>query len=127
MAEVSGAWLGTYWQGDSQTRFEITFVQAGNTITGRVLDDGPLGEAQLSGSVTGRRIEFSKRYVTQGGAAAIAYTGTIDENETFMAGTWSIRGDGSGRWEAHRNSDDLMADLKARMEKKTSLVGAAEA
>ncbi len=125
MADISGAWLGSYWQGDSQTRFEVTFVQAKNTLTGRVLDDGPLGEAQISGDVTGRGISFSKRYVITS-IHVIHYSGTISEDETFMSGTWTIKGNGSGRWEARRNSDDLMAELNARLAKQTTLAGVAE-
>lgn len=125
MADISGAWLGSYWQGETQTRFEATFVQAGNALTGRVLDDGPLGEAQLSGDVTGRSISFGKRYVTTA-IHMIHYSGTISEDDTFMSGTWTIQGNGSGRWEARRNSDDLMAQLKTRMAKQTALAGVAD-
>lgn len=125
MADISGAWLGSYWQGETQTRFEVTFVQAGNTLTGRVLDDGPLGEAQLIGDVTGRSISFGKRYVTTA-IHMVQYIGTISEDDEFMAGTWSIQGNGSGRWEARRNSDDLMVQLKARMAKQTTLAGVAD-
>lgn len=125
MADISGAWLGSYWQGEAQTRFEVTFVQAGNSLTGRVLDDGPLGEAQINGDVTGRSISFSKRYVTTA-VHSINYSGTISEDEMFMSGTWSIQGRASGRWEARRNNDDLMAQLKARMAKQTALAGVAE-
>ncbi|MEB3211015.1 MAG: hypothetical protein VKL39_06650 [Leptolyngbyaceae bacterium] len=125
MTDISGAWLGTFWQEGAQTRFEATFVQAGNSLSGRILDDGPLGEAQVSGDVTGRRITFSKQYVTSH-PYAIAYTGTITEEEDFISGTWSMNSGGSGRWEAHRNSDNLMEQLRARMEKKTALAGVAE-
>lgn len=125
MADINGAWLGSYWQGGGQTRFEVTFVQAGNTLTGRVLDDGYLGEAQISGDVTGRNVSFVKQYINKS-THAIHYSGTISEDETFMSGTWIIQGYDSGRWEARRNSDDLMTQLKARMEKRTALAGVAE-
>ncbi|MGA1355681.1 MAG: hypothetical protein ACO35Q_03260 [Prochlorothrix sp.] len=49
MADLSGSWLGTYWQLGNPTRFEATLVQGGNSLTGNILDDGPLGEAQLTG------------------------------------------------------------------------------
>ncbi len=29
MADVSGAWLGTYWQQGNPTRFEATLIQGG--------------------------------------------------------------------------------------------------
>ncbi len=122
MADISGTWLGTYWENGTQTRFEATLVQAGNSLSGRILDDGPLGEAQISGDVTGRRISFSKKYVTST-PYPISYTGTVAETEDFMSGTWSIAGNGSGRWEAHRNSDNLMQQLRERMAKETELAG----
>lgn len=63
MADVSGSWLGTYWQNGNPTRFEVTFVQAGSTISGSILDDNPLGEAQAAGEVIGRTIQFAKQYL----------------------------------------------------------------
>lgn len=125
MADISGAWLGTYWQNGNQTRFEATFVQSGNTLTGRILDDGDLGEAQLQGDVTGRSITFKKQYLTSL-PFPIYYSGTISEDEDFMSGTWSIERQGTGRWEARRSGTDLMAELRERMAKQTSLVGVAE-
>lgn len=64
MADVNGLWLGTYWQEGIPTRFEATLVQGGNTLSGRVLDDNYLGEAQIEGEVVGRTIHFTKRYLT---------------------------------------------------------------
>ena len=125
MADISGAWLGTYWADGTQTRFEATLVQAGNSLSGRILDDGPLGEAQVNGDVAGRSISFSKQYVTTA-PYPIYYTGTISETEDFMSGTWLIEGSGSGRWEAHRNSDNLMEQLRERMARQTALAGVAE-
>jgi hypothetical protein len=34
MADLSGTWLGTYWQQGDPTRFEVTFIQSGNTLSG---------------------------------------------------------------------------------------------
>lgn len=113
MADLSGSWLGTYWQDNEPTRFEMTLVQAGNTLSGRVLDDGPLGEAQLSGSVTGRSLSFTKQYLTKSGSA-INYDGTVAEDENHISGRWVISGRFSGPWEARRNSDNLLAELKQR-------------
>ena len=63
IANLSGTWLGTYWQQANPTRFEVTFVQSGNTLSGNILDDNYLGEATLSGEVIGRKISFAKRYL----------------------------------------------------------------
>ncbi len=108
MIDLSGAWLGTYWQRDTPTRFEVTLVQGGNTLSGSILDDGYLGEAQLSGTVAGRHVRFVKRYLAQS-QPSIDYTGTVSEDGDHMAGQWSIAGFDSGPWEAHRGEDDLTA------------------
>ncbi|MBM0743752.1 hypothetical protein JOY44_19375 [Phormidium sp. CLA17] len=114
MANVSGSWLGTYWQNANPTRFEVTFVQAGNTISGSILDDSPLlGEAQAAGEVIGRTIQFTKQYLTTS-IYPINYSGLIAEDENSMQGSWTIQGLESGNWEAHRSGDDLIAELQNR-------------
>jgi hypothetical protein len=119
MANLSGNWLGTYWQLGMATRFEVTLIHSGNTLSGNILDDGSLGEAQLSGEVIGRSIQFTKRYLTQS-HYSIIYTGTLSESEDFMQGQWRIGssnlgGINSGQWEARRGGLDLMVSWKARL------------
>ncbi|NJO77880.1 MAG: hypothetical protein HC827_04690 [Cyanobacteria bacterium RM1_2_2] len=118
--DITGAWLGTYWQNDQQTRFEATFSQGGNVLTGSILDDNYLGEAQISGEVVGRRIQFTKRYLTSS-PTPIDYAGTLSEDANSMSGTWKIGRAFSGQWEAHRSNTDLMADLKTAWHKKFPL------
>lgn len=117
MTDINGAWLGTYWQEDQQTRFEATLIQSSNALSGRILDDGNLGEAQIIGEVVGRTVQFTKRYLTTS-PTPIHYTGTISEDANSMQGKWSMGRTTSGFWEAHRSGSDLMADLKNRLEKK---------
>lgn len=118
MADVNGMWLGTYWQNGHPTRFEATFIQAGNSLSGRILDDGNLGEAQIDGEVVGRSIRFTKRYLTTAGHNVI-YSGTLSEDANSMQGQWKINPLHSGSWEAHRSGENLMADLKNALEKET--------
>ncbi|WOD37965.1 hypothetical protein [Nodosilinea sp. E11] len=106
MANVSGMWLGTYWQRNQPTRFEATLVQGGNGLSGSSLDAGYLGEAHLSGTVVGRQVQFTKRYLAPG-MPTIDYTGTVSENGNHLTGQWSIAGFDAGPWEAHRGEDDL--------------------
>ncbi len=113
MADVSGTWLGTYWQEGEPTRFEASLVQGGTALTGNILDDSYLGEARATGEVIGRSIHFTKRYLTRA-AAPIQYSGTISEDENSMQGSWKITGLGSGSWEAQRSGDNLLAELRNR-------------
>lgn len=120
MAEISGTWLGTYWQEGEPTRFEATFVQGGNTLSGNVLDDNALGEAAIVGEVVGRTIQFSKRYLTSS-PTSIHYIGQIAEDEQSMQGTWQIAGYDSGQWEARRSGDNLVAELQSRRTQSLTL------
>ena len=121
MADVSGNWLGTYWQQEVPTRFEATLLQSGNTLSGNILDDGSLGEANLSGSVIGRSIQFTKRYLSKSNYT-ITYTGTVSETEDFMQGEWRIGLFSSGKWEAHRSGENLMVQLQECLADQVSLV-----
>ncbi len=119
MADLSGTWLGTYWHNAEPTRFEATLVQGGNALSGRILDDSHLGEAQVAGDVVGKRVQFSKQYLT-GKRSAVDYSGTLNDEENLIQGVWIIRGTkNSGNWEAKRGGDDLMQQLRRRMEQQT--------
>ena len=113
MADLSGSWLGTYWQHDQPTRFEMTLVQSGNSLSGSILDDSFLGEAHLAGTVVGRSINFTKRYVLSS-SHPIDYSGTLSEDDVLLHGSWVIEVGFAGRWEARRSGEDLVADLKRR-------------
>lgn len=117
MADVNGTWLGTYWQEETPSRFEAVFVQSGNAISGSILDDNYLGEAQISGEVVGRKISFTKRYLITS-PAPIKYTGTLSENEDYIQGRWNIGRHYSGPWEARRSGDNLMAELNTRIQQQ---------
>jgi hypothetical protein len=117
MTDVNGNWLGTYWQAGSPTRFEATFVQNSNTLTGRILDDGYLGEAQITGEVVGRSISFTKQYLTTS-SSPIRYTGTISEDGESMSGDWDISLSGSGKWEAQKGGENLVVELQERIAKE---------
>ncbi|NJL81942.1 MAG: hypothetical protein HC890_01255 [Chloroflexaceae bacterium] len=113
---LSGTWLGTYWQSTYPTRFEMSLVQGENTLSGRISDDGPLGEASLTGEVIGSRITFTKRYLV-GARHAIAYGGDVAVEGNYMHGQWAL-GTDSGTWEAHRSDDNLSLNLEIRQAAK---------
>ncbi|ACK71490.1 conserved hypothetical protein [Gloeothece citriformis PCC 7424] len=116
MADLSGNWLGTYWQEDIPTRFELSLIQGGNTLSGNILDDSDLGEASLVGEVIGRNINFTKQYLI-GHRHCVQYTGTVSEDKNFMQGHWRISWL-YGTWEAYRSDDNLTLDLKNILSKK---------
>jgi hypothetical protein len=117
MADLSGMWLGTYWQNGNPTRFEATFIQSGNTLTGNILDDSYLGEARLNGEVIGRSVQFIKQYLLHK-QTPVNYRGTISEEDDFMQGTWNLGIFCSGNWEAHRSGENLNLELKNRLENR---------
>jgi hypothetical protein len=125
MTDLSGTWLGTYWQNNDPTRFEASLVQGGGTLSGNILDDGQLGEALIAGEVLGRQVSFTKRYLS-GIQEVVTYTGTVSETGNSMQGNWSIevsqgrrkRDRLSGTWEAHRNGDSLMQELMRRVQQQ---------
>ncbi|MDJ0531923.1 MAG: hypothetical protein QNJ70_05390 [Xenococcaceae cyanobacterium MO_207.B15] len=105
MTDLSGAWLGTYWQQGQPVRFEMTLVQGGNTISGNILDNNYLGEASLAGTVTGRSVSFTKKYL-MGSRHSVEYSGTVSEDENTIRGKWQLP-IFSGAWEAQRQDDNL--------------------
>ncbi|BBD63102.1 hypothetical protein NIES2109_59520 (plasmid) [Nostoc sp. HK-01] len=120
MTDISGNWLGTYWQDEIPTRFEAAFVQSGNALTGSILDDSYLGEATVNGDVIGRSLSFTKCYLVTSNAP-VTYTGTISQKEDYMQGKWNIGLHYSGSWEARRSGDNLIVDLQTRLAKETLL------
>jgi hypothetical protein len=116
MADLTGTWLGTYWQNQEPTRFEATLVQSGNTLTGNILDDSSLGEATLQGTVVGRKVHFIKTYIGSPHLVPIDYTGTVGDEEDFLRGSWSFPNSrGSGPWEARRSGDNLVASFTRQL------------
>jgi hypothetical protein len=128
MANLTGNWLGTYWQNSAPTRFEMEIAQGGNALSGHILDDGNLGEATLAGEAIGRNIQFSKRYISTS-QGSILYQGVLSEDENLMQGEWvlttyiPVLGDitDSGRWEAIRSDNDLSNELTQYLAKKKEL------
>jgi len=106
MTDISGSWLGTYWQGGHPTRFEATLVQGGSVVDGRILDDSYLGEASIQGELIGRKVFFVKRYLVTS-PSPIRYSGTLSEDGNYIHGNWRIGYFDSGAWEAYRATDSL--------------------
>ncbi len=111
MADISGIWLGTYWQYGIPTRFEMTLVQGKNTLSGNILDNSSLGEATVTGEISGRTVTFRKCYLS-GSNHCIDYFGTVSSDEQLIQGQWQQNVFNQGKWEAHRQDDNLTLDLQ---------------
>jgi hypothetical protein len=128
MANLTGNWLGTYWQHNSPNRFEMAIAQGGNALSGNILDDNYLGEAMLTGEAIGRNIQFTKKYIS-GLRESILYQGVLSENEELIQGDWSMQlyspeygaFSDSGRWEARRSDNDLLKELTDRLTQQKEL------
>lgn len=115
---ISGCWIGTYWQAAQPTRFEATLIQGGCVLDGRILDENYLGEAWIKGELLGSRVFFIKRYLTTS-PSPIRYSGTLSEDGDYMHGHWRIGYFDSGTWEAYRSYDALGEELSLVLAKKT--------
>lgn len=111
MANINGLWLGTYWQGSLPTRFEMTLLQGNNFISGNILDDGELGEATVKGEIIGRRITFTKCYISNRGYY-LNYQGTVSDDQKFIQGIWKQNRLNHGIWSAYRQDDNLSLNLE---------------
>ena len=105
---VGGGWLGTYADTGARrrmppVRFEATFTEpdAEGRFGGTILDDGPLGEACVSGGLGGRGVRFSKTYKKKR-IDPISYEGTLADDGRTMRGTWRIADTAHGDWDARR-------------------------
>lgn len=106
--EVAGGWLGAYaydgpMQDQPPVRFEATFLPApgAGRFSGSILDAGQMGEANVTGSQTGRKVQFPKQYLRPG-MKPIAYQGTLSEDGRVLTGTWQISAEAQGVWDARR-------------------------
>ena len=120
MANLTGSWLGTYWQYGNPTRFEMTLLQGGNTLSGNILDNSYLGEAMVTGEVIGRNVTFTKRYIGNN-SYFINYRGVVSEDEQLIQGQWNIDWD-NGKWEARRQDDNLSLNLNLTRQDKVPAV-----
>lgn len=97
--DVSGEWafeVQTDGGGGSPT---FVFNQAGDKLTGKY--KGTFGEADLSGTVTGKTIKFSIKVDAQGTPLTIVYDGEVESN-TAMKGKVDLGGMGAGTFTGKR-------------------------
>lgn len=93
-ADVAGTWnLSVDVQG-GVTSPTVTLEQDGETLTGSYSSD-TLGEADVSGTVTGSDVMFSLDAEVQGVPLTVIYTLTLNEDGT-LTGSIDIGGQASG-------------------------------
>ncbi|MFO0897041.1 MAG: alpha/beta hydrolase [Pirellulales bacterium] len=95
--DVTGAWRVEVEVGGQSGSPVFTLEQEGEKVTGKY--QGLLGEAELSGEVSGRKVELA--FTTDAGK--VVYTGTIDEGVIQGEAKY---GDLTGSWTAKKEHDN---------------------
>ena len=97
--DITGAWAFQVETPAGSGTPTFTFKQEGEKLTGQY--KGQFGEAPLTGSVKGNKVDFSVKVQAQGQEATLNYTGTVEKDGT-MKGTVTLGDLGSGTWTAKR-------------------------
>jgi len=91
-ADVTGTWLMQVETGAGSGTPTFVLVQKGDALTGSY--KGQLGEAQVTGTVTGDDVVIEYKVDAQGQTLAVKYTGKVDGNS--MSGKVSLGSFGEG-------------------------------
>jgi hypothetical protein len=96
-ADITGKWTANVVLDAGSGSPTFTFQQSGDKLTGTYA--GTVGEAKLTGTVTGNKIEFS---FSGGEAGDVKYSGTLDGDKK-MSGTCEYGALGKGTFTAAKN------------------------
>jgi hypothetical protein len=91
-ADVTGTWIMAVETGAGSGTPTFVLVQKGETLSGSY--KGQLGEAQVTGSVTGDDVTIEYKVDAQGQTLAVKYTGKVAGNS--MSGKVSLGSFGEG-------------------------------
>jgi hypothetical protein len=91
-ADVTGTWLMQVETGAGSGTPTFVLVQKGDAVTGSY--KGQLGEAQVTGTVTGDDVVLEYKVDAQGQTLAVKYTGKVDGKS--MSGKVSLGSFGDG-------------------------------
>ena len=97
--DISGAWSFQVESSAGSGSPTFTFKQDGEKLTGQY--KGAFGEAPLTGTVKGNKVDFVIKVEAQGQQMTITYTGTV-EKDGSMKGTAELGEVGSATWTAKR-------------------------
>ena len=98
--DVTGKWAFTVQTSAGSGTPTVTLKQDGEKLTGRY-SSANLGEADLTGSVDGRTIDFSFTAEAQGTSFQVTYTGTIEDKDS-LKGKVDLGGQAQGTFTAKR-------------------------
>ena len=96
---VTGNWLFEVNTGAGSGSPTFEFRQDGSKLTGKY--SGIAGEAPLTGSVEGNKIQWEFKVSMGGDSGVVKYQGTI-ESATTMKGTAEYPGLGAATWTAKK-------------------------
>jgi hypothetical protein len=94
-ADISGTWDMTVNSEAGTANPVFTFQQQGETLTGNY--KGLLGEAKVSGTIKGDKVEFSFDGEYEGNKFKVVYSGTV-ESAGLMKGTARFGDLGEASW-----------------------------
>lgn len=109
-SDLSGVWQGAFWgEGQTPTNFQATLRQAGNSLSGSIVETNNFGATGLpfllstiSGNARGAAVSFTKTYDGTGGVRhSVSYSGTVSSGGRRVTGTWRA-GTLSGNFELAR-------------------------
>jgi hypothetical protein len=96
-ADITGKWNANVVLDAGSGAPTFVFQQSGDKLTGSY--SGTVGEAKLTGTVTGNKVEFS---FDGGEAGPVKYSGTLDGDKK-MSGTCEYGALGKGTFTATKN------------------------
>ena len=98
--DLTGKWTFTVQTEAGTGEPTVTLKQDGEKLTGHYSSQ-VLGEADLTGTVKGQKIEFGFTADAQGTKLEVKYSGTV-ESKAALKGTVDLGGLGSGSFTAKR-------------------------
>src|SRR5215831_16223080 len=98
--DVTGKWAFTVQTDAGTGTPTVTLKQDGEKLTGHYSSQ-TLGEADLTGTLKGNKIDFSFNADLQGNKLEVKYSGTVESKDS-MKGTLDIAGLGGGSFTAKR-------------------------
>ena len=96
-ADITGTWKANVETDAGSGTPTFVFKQSGDNLTGTY--SGQLGEAKLTGTVQGNKVEWSFEAQVGDDKAKVSYHGTL-EGDTKMKGTAEIGALGKGTFTA---------------------------